>query len=97
MPSTEGTPIDSVSGVPEELKTALKSAGIATIHQLVASTAAVGGPVVMAGYLGADVTEFSRVLAEAEAALPAAERARLTSPVDTSDLGLGALPPKEAN
>ncbi len=97
MPSTEGIPLDNMTGMPAGLKKSLKSAGIATINQLVASTAAVGGPVVMAGYLGLDVGEFSRLLAEAESALPAVERSRLKSPADTSDLGLGALPPSEPN
>jgi hypothetical protein len=46
----------------------------------------------MARHLGIGVTEFRRVLEAAEAAIPAAERARLKSPTDTRNYGLGALP-----
>jgi hypothetical protein len=88
----QGIPLDTLTGMPRGLQNALNAAGITTIEQLVASTAAVGGPAVMAGHLGVQMNEFRRVLTEAEFALQFNERVRLKSPVDTKDLGLGALP-----
>jgi hypothetical protein len=92
MPPIDGTPLDSLPQLPKPVTTALKASWITTAEQLVASTAAMGGPEVMARHLGIGVTEFRRVLEAAEAAIPAAERARLKSPTDTRNYGLGALP-----
>ena len=97
MPPHDETSLDDLQGVPADLRKKLKAAGIMTAEQLLGSTAAVGGAAKMAGHLGVAVGAVNRVVEAAEAAIPAAERARLRAPADTSDLGLGAMPPDDEN
>ncbi len=92
MPPIDGTPLDKLPGLPEEVIKLLKASWITTAEELVAATAATGGPETLAGHLGVGVTKFRRVLDAAEAAIPSSERTRLKSRADTRDYGLGALP-----
>src|SRR4051812_16736222 len=95
MPPIDGTPLDKLPGLPKKLLSDLKAAWITTAEQLLAATAATGGPETMAGHLGMAVTEFRRALAAAEAVIPEAERLHLKTPVDTRNYGLGGPPRRE--
>jgi hypothetical protein len=90
---TTETRLDDLVGASTPLRQTLKAAGIITAEQLLGSVAALGGSKKMAALLGVALPEFQRLFDAAKEAVPLSERARLSAPADTRDLGLGALPP----
>ncbi len=90
---SEGTPLWGLDGWTKAHIDALKGAWINTAEQVVGLAATPQGVESLAGQLSVSEAEAHRLVDSARAALPAATGAALSKKVDTSQMGLGALPP----
>jgi hypothetical protein len=96
MSSDDGTLLDEIPGFPEHISAQLKKSWITTAEQFIAAAAASGGARVMAGNLGVSEGELKSALETSEKLIAQQDLDRLKKPTDTSEFGLGALPPEEA-
>src|SRR5262245_12222609 len=93
MTGFEGTPLPGIDGWTPAYVDALAQLWITTAEQVVGLAATPQGISSLAKQLGVSDTEAQRLVGLARAALPAAAAAQLSEEVDTSQHGLGALPP----
>src|SRR4051812_27829098 len=94
MSTHQGTPLSAVDGWSEAHANKLAQHWITTAEQVVGMGATAEGVRTLAEQLGVPSTEMQRLLERARQALPPAVAAELGNEVDTSQYGLGALPPK---
>src|SRR3954451_17182339 len=87
------TPLDAVAGLTEAEVRTLMSFNLVTAEAVVAAASTPDGLSSLAEALEQTVSEAGRVVAVARAALPEDVAAEMEIPVDTSEFGLGALPP----
>ena len=88
------TPLESVPGWSEDQLARMREVGMTTASQVVALSATSRGLSSLAEQLNTSEDEAERLVQSARAALPPAERAEMEEVVDTSEFGLGALPPR---
>ena len=89
----EGTLLAAVPGWTKAHIDKLATNWITTAEQVVGMGATPGSIQTLAQQLGVSETEMRRLIGLARAALPRAVAAELEKAVDTSQYGLGALPP----
>jgi hypothetical protein len=92
--SSSDTPLSSVPGWNKALVDALTQNWITTAEQVVGIAATSEGVRTLTKHLGITEQHMRQLLDSARAALPPAVTAELER-VDTSQYGLGALPPDE--
>jgi hypothetical protein len=88
------TPLESVAGWKPDHVSKLKDAWITTAEQVVALGATQNGVRSLSEHLQVSLDEAHELIAAARAHLPPATLRELDRPVDTSELGLGALDPR---
>jgi hypothetical protein len=93
MSMREETPLDAVVGPSEQQVRTLTRHGLTTAESVVAVAATPGGLSSLAEALDVPVAEAEQLVAAARAALPENVAAEMEAPTDTSEFGLGALPP----
>ena len=89
--------MESVEGWTAENASKMKDVWITTAEQVVALGATPNGVRSLSEQLDVDLDEAQRLLAAARAHLSPAARRELDQPADTSDYGLGVLPPETDN
>jgi hypothetical protein len=89
------TPLESVPGWSKEDVAHMKKSWITTAEQVVALGATTDGIRSVAEQLGVPEDEARRLIEAARMKLPPATRQEMERPADTSDYGLGVLPPRE--
>jgi hypothetical protein len=94
---TADTPLESVEGWTAEKVSKMKDVWITTAEQVVALGATTNGVRSLSEQLDVDLDEAQRLLAAARAHLSPAAQRELDQPADTSDFGLGVLPPEMDN
>ena len=85
--------LDSVDGWTNDFVARMSEVGITTVEQVVALGATDGGVRAISEQLQVELAKAKELLDAARARLPAALRDELDRPADTSDFGLGVLPP----
>lgn len=88
------TPLAGVTGWSSEQVQRLAEVWITTAEQVVALAATPGGVTSLAQQLGTAEHTVDDLLERARAAVPPERRAELDTPVDPSEFGTGALPPR---
>jgi hypothetical protein len=91
------TPLESVPGWSEDQIARMKQAWITTAEQVVALSVTPNGVRSLAQQLNVPEDEARRLVEAARAKLTPATRAEMEKVIDTSEYGLGALPPEEKN
>jgi hypothetical protein len=94
MSSHEGTPLTVIPGWKKAYAKKLADRWITTAEQVVGIGATPEGVQTLAHQLGVSSEEAQRLLERARDALPPTVAAELEKAVDTSEYGLGALPPE---
>ena len=89
MDSVEGWTADNVSN--------MKDLWITTAEQVVALGATPNGVRSLSEQLQVDLDEAQQLMAAARAHLSSSARRELDQPADTSEFGLGVLPPEAEN
>lgn len=87
------TPLESVPGWSEDQVARMKESWLTTAEQVVALGAQPRGITSLAEQLNTSEEEALRLVESARAVLTPAKRAEMEEVVDTSEYGLGALPP----
>jgi len=87
------TPLESVPGWSEDQIARMKTSWITTAEQIVALSATPRGISSLAEQLSTSEEEAQRLVESARAELSPTKRAQLEEGADTSEYGLGALPP----
>jgi hypothetical protein len=90
------TPLESVPGWSEDQVARMKKSWITTAEQVVALSATPHGVSSLAEQLHAPEDEVQSLVESARAELAPATRAEMEEAVDTSEYGLGALPPRRS-
>jgi hypothetical protein len=93
--SSSNTPLSKVPGWSKAYVDALAGYWINSAEQVVGIAATPKGIQTLAKHLGANEEQMRQLVERARAALPPAVAAELEQHVDTSQYGLGALPPEE--
>jgi hypothetical protein len=89
--------LESVEGWTADNVSKMKAIWITTAEQVVALGATPNGLRSLSEQLNVDLDEAQQLLAAARARLSPAARREMDQPADTSDLGLGVLPPDTDN
>jgi hypothetical protein len=92
--SMADTPIETVPGWSADLVARAKSSWVTTAEQVVAVGATTRGIRSLAEQLGVPEDRARELLESARMTLAPAKRAEMEKAVDTSEYGLGVLPPK---
>ena len=87
------TPLKSVEGWTDDLVEKMRASWVTTAEQLIGIAHTTSGLQSIAAQLQTDLGRTRTLVSAARAKLPEATRRELERPADTSDLGLGALPP----
>jgi hypothetical protein len=87
------TPLESVPGWSEDQIARMKTSWITTAEQVVALSATPRGINSLAEQLSTSEEEAQHLVESARAELSPAKRAQLQEAADTSEYGLGVLPP----
>jgi len=88
------TPLKSVEGWTDDLVAKMRASWVTTAEQLIGIAHTKRGMQSIAELLETDLGKTRKLVGVARAKLPEATRRELDHPADTSDLGLGALPPQ---
>jgi hypothetical protein len=88
------TPLESVPDWSEEQVARLRAKGIVSAQGVVAIGATQGGLESLAEELEVSVDDANRLVESARKVLTPAERETMEEVVDTSEFGLGAIPPQ---
>lgn len=94
MATTDGIPLETVTGWPPALVRKLAQQWITTVEQIVAICARPEGIRTLATHLDIGEAELHQLVALARAHLPRSVVETLERPVDTRQFGLGARKPK---
>ena len=93
MPAHDGTPLTAISEWSKGHAQALSEKWITTAEQVVGIGSTADGVKSLAEQLGVTETEMRHLLRKAKEAIPPATQERLATRADTTQRGLGALPP----
>ncbi len=88
------TPLENVPEWSEEQVARMRSKGIVSAPEVVTISATQGGLEALAEELEVSVDDANRLVESARQALTPAERETMEEVVDTSEFGLGAIPPQ---
>jgi hypothetical protein len=88
------TPLEGLPGWSADQVARMREVGMTTAAQVVALSATSRGLSSLAEQLNTSEDEAESLVESARAALSPAERAEMEEVVDTSEYGLGALPPR---
>jgi hypothetical protein len=88
------TPLDLVDGWTADYVSKMNEVWITTAEQVVALGATDGGVRAISEQLRIESDAARKLLDAARASVPVAARDELEHPADTSDFGLGVLPPR---
>ncbi|HUO08907.1 MAG TPA: hypothetical protein VM008_11440 [Phycisphaerae bacterium] len=95
MTMNDGTPLSSIPGWSPEIVRKLNSRWISTAEQVVGVAASQAGLESLAKDLGLSTRQTRGLVDNARAALPPSVANELGKEVDTSQYGLGSLPPED--
>ena len=88
------TPLETIAGWSADQLDRLREIGITTAEQVVAISATENGLRSLSEQLHVPTEETGHLVDLARAQLPPETRAEMERPADTSEYGLGALPPE---
>src|SRR5438105_3992748 len=97
MADRGGTPLEGIPGWSDAHIRKLASHWITTAEQVVGAAVSSQGLSSLAHDLGVSLPEMSKLVERARAALHPDVAKDLEKPVDTSQYGFGAMPPKDEN